>query len=311
MRFLLLSLLAFWPLLLGLNFATARSAPRRARSSRSSKPGKSRGPAISVENRERLRRLDGETEEVFDEIMKDPENLRTVKEVLSFMTAFGNNQQWEKAIDLLEVKRTGVWPSGDVVITNTAMIVCGRLGLWEQVLQILETAPKVDGISYNLAMKNCGNAGKWELVLDLLKNGKRRDDFDMYNTTMHACAQGGRWEAGLGLLDEMLALQVNPSWTIYNLGIIFAAQGGLWESALGYLDDMWTRAVAPDALTYGSVIAVCEAASRWQEAIFLVQSLKRKGFQLQSETLKAAKRTCEKADKGSFAEEVLGAMKVG
>lgn len=71
-----------------------------------------------------------------------------------------------------------------------------------------------------------GNGGQWQKVFQLLHGlgVKRRNDFATLNVTLHACAQGQLWQQGVELLDEMLEMEQQPSWTMYNLAIILAGE---------------------------------------------------------------------------------------
>ena len=294
---------------------TAKTAPeRKARRRRSPE-----GPAISVENQGRLRSLPklskSEALKVVKEVIQDPSTLRRVKEVQSFMTTFGKLEFWRETLELLDLKRTGEWPVGDIVLTNTALSVCSQVGNWELVLGLLDDAPKhsvsPDIISYNLAMAACCNSRQWEIVLQLLddlQEVKGRKDFSTFNVTVHACMQGGKWESGIAHLNQMLTMELQPTWTMYNLGILLAGEGERWETALHYLQDMWSRVVMPDAMTYTSVVSVCERANQWEQAVALVHSMKRKGFPIAEgllSTLSSAVRACEKAGEASFARKAF------
>lgn len=294
---------------------TAKTAPeRKARRRRSPE-----GPAISVENQGRLRSLPklskSKALKVVKEVIQDPSTLRRVKEVQSFMTTFGKLEFWRETLELLDLKRTGEWPVGDIVLTNTALSVCSQVGNWELVLGLLDDAPKhsvsPDIISYNLAMAACCNSRQWEIVLQLLddlQEVKGRKDFSTFNVTVHACMQGGKWESGIAHLNQMLTMELQPTWTMYNLGILLAGEGERWETALHYLQDMWSRVVMPDAMTYTSVVSVCERANQWEQAVELVHSMKRKGFPIAEgllSTLSSAVRACEKAGEASFARKAF------
>lgn len=291
---------------------TAKTAPERKARRRRSRES---GPAISVENQGRLRSLPNlsksEALKVVKEVIEDPSALRRVKEVQSFMTTFGKLEFWRETLELLDLKRTGEWPVGDIVLTNTALSVCSEVGNWELVLGLLDDAPKhsvsPDIISYNLAMAACCNSRQWEIVLQLLddlQEVKGRQDFSTFNVTVHACMQGGKWESGIAHLNQMLTMELQPTWTMYNLGILLAGEGERWETALHYLQDMWSRVVMPDAMTYTSVVSVCERANQWEQAVALVHSMKRKGFPI-AETLASAVRACEKAGEASFARKAF------
>ncbi|CAJ1362574.1 unnamed protein product, partial [Effrenium voratum] len=244
------------------------------------------GPSVSVENQQLLRSLQQlapkstEAKQAAERVLKSPESLERVKEVHSVMTSFGKLQLWQEALSLLDLKRVGRWPTGDLVLTNSALAVCGQVGEWQAVLALLREAKEVevspDIISYNLAMEAACNAQQWQAVLQLREElgEKRKKDFPSFNTTLHACAQGRLWEGGLDLLAEMQRVKLKPTWAMYNLGILLAGDGPCWEAALGFLEDMWSNVVMPDAFTYGSVIAVCERSGRWQEAVELVLAMR-------------------------------------
>ena len=256
---------------------------------------------MSVENAALLQDLE-ECREGSAEAMKmvrdviENGKLTRVKEVQSFMTAFGRLHFWREALELLELKRTGEWPVGDIVLTNAAMKACGRVGNWELVLGLLEDAPKhkvsPDIISYNLAMASCCNARQWERVLTLLNDIPSVKELKeaTFNVTLHACVQGGQWELGLASLNQMLESDLQPTWTMYNLGILLAGPGGLWQTACGYLQDMWRKVVLPEAMTYASVASVCGEAQQWQQVKQLVAEMRRKGFGVPPETLELLER---------------------
>lgn len=282
------------------------------------------GPAISVENQARLRSLQNLPEKsekalaVIQEVIQKPETLTRVKEVQAFISACGRLHFWREALDLLELKRTGAWPVGDIVLTNAAISACSQVGNWEAVLGILEDAPRhsvsPDIISYNLAMGACCNGRQWERVLSLvndLQQVKGRKDFATFNVTLHACVQGGQWELGLACLNEMLALDLQPTWTMYNLGILLS-RGKLWQLGLSYLEDMWSRLVMPDVTTYASTVeaitAMTEAAApgdaTWRPALALLASMRRKGFPVPPETREAVARACDEAGEAQVAQRI-------
>eukprot|EP00435_Cladocopium_sp_Y103_P075127 s33_g54.t1 len=294
--------------------AAPRSKGRKKRRSRE-------GPAISMENQARLRSLQNLPEKseealaVIQEVIQKPETLTRVKEVQAFISACGRLHFWREALDLLELKRTGAWPVGDIVLTNAAMSACSQVGNWEAVLGLLEDAPRhsvsPDIISYNLAMGACCNGGQWERVLSLgndLQQVKGRKDFATFNVTLHACVQGGQWELGLACLNQMLALDLQPTWTMYNLGILLSREG-LWQLGLSYLQDMWSRLVMPDATTYASTVEAmtcdaAQAAQQWRPALALLASMRRKGFPVPPETREAVARACDEAGEAEVAQRV-------
>ena len=280
------------------------------------------GPAISVENQARLRSLQNLPEKseealgVIQEVIQKPETLTRVKEVQAFISACGRLHFWREALDLLELKRTGAWPVGNIVLTNAAISACSQVGNWEAVLGILEDAPRhsvsPDIISYNLAMGACCNGRQWERVLSLvndLQQVKGRKDFATFNVTLHACVQGGQWELGLACLNEMLALDLQPTWTMYNLGILLSREGqGLWQLGLSYLQDMWSRLVMPDVTSYASAVEAmtggAAAPATWRPALALLASMRRKGFPVPPETREAVARACETAGEAEVAKRI-------
>ena len=281
------------------------------------------GPAISVENEARLRSLQNLPEKsekalaVIQEVIQKPETLTRVKEVQAFISACGRLHFWSEALNLLELKRTGAWPVGNIVLTNAAISACSQVGNWEAVLGILEDAPRhsvsPDIISYNLAMGACCNGRQWERVLSLvneLQQVKGRKDFATFNVTLHACVQGGQWELGLACLNEMLALDLQPTWTMYNLGILLSREGRgkLWQLGLSYLQDMWSRLVMPDVTTYASTVEAMTgaetAAETWRPALALLASMRRKGFPVPPETREAVARACEEAGEAQVAQRI-------
>lgn len=223
------------------------------------------------------------------------------------MDAYAKSGDWERAVDILRnaMPKAGVKP--DAASWASAMHAAASGGQWTLALSLWSEMRKTEGkhataksnmYAYNIAIDACGKLGLVERAMSLLEDMRTvgvAPTLVTYNSAIDACARSRRWARALQLLREMRSVGIDPDVVAYTSAIaalIDVPGEKEQEIGLGLLEEMKAVNVMPTNFTYSAIMALCANSGKWERGLALFDELKGSGQVPNSASFTAAIDNC-------------------
>eukprot|EP00435_Cladocopium_sp_Y103_P052270 s1114_g16.t1 len=197
----------------------------------------------------------------------------------SFNTVMGTLAKQPKYCNIVlsMLEECGKGPGQDAQSFNIAIAACSRANQWEKAIDLLEvmqsTRHQPDAYSYTSAISSCRAASQAAELLRTMKRSRLQASIVTYGAVISAGASDGDWKGALALLDEARSQQLEITTIAFNAIIDSCEKGAQWDLALHLLQEMSDERIARSTSSYNSALRACGACRRWQRSAGLLDAM--------------------------------------
>ena len=198
------------------------------------------------------------------------------------ITACGNGQQWQVALQLLwQHVRQAYTSSAHVFVA--AINACSRVSQWQRacaLLKIMRLQKVPENLyAYSSVISALRGAAQWKDALQVLIDMESRTverNVVILNGVLSVCAAAGEWQQACQLFYEASKQYVDE--ITYNTVLNALSEGAQWQLALHCFETFPSNTLEKSARAVASVMKACQRAEQWPYALTIFQLCCREGI---------------------------------
>eukprot|EP00435_Cladocopium_sp_Y103_P018780 s3043_g4.t1 len=160
------------------------------------------------------------------------------------------------------------------------------------------------------AAKRSGDLGLWQQVLKVLEDTQHLQlapDIILYGAVMNGCEKSHQWQLALAVFEQAQLEGLSPSLVAAGAALSAMGRGSLWPHALDFLEQLPRWKLRPNVFTYNASISACERGQQWEKALDLLKNMKGDA-KPDIVSFNTAMNACQKAEEWRLALQVFGSI---